>query len=99
VIPGRDQQQGGSAGAGTVAAEQAGGTGGDQRDDEVIEPLKLRAGELGAPAELAQRDADRVVNGITWPGPQRRDPFRQGSRGVAVSDDEVRPGPSQTLRP
>ena len=37
VIAGRDEQQGGGVGADAVEAEQAGGTGGDERDDEVTE--------------------------------------------------------------
>jgi hypothetical protein len=75
VIPGRDQQQGRSVRADAVKPEQAGGAGGDERDDEVIEPVELAVEELHAPAELAQRDADRVLGGITRPGPQRRDRF------------------------
>src|SRR5580704_19269704 len=68
VIPGRDQQQGRSVRADAVKAEQAGGAGGDERDDEVIEPVQLAVEELDAPAELAQRDADRVLGSITGPG-------------------------------
>jgi len=62
------------------------------RDDEVIEPLELRIEEPGAPAELPQRDADRVLNGITRPGPQGRDRLRQRGRG-----EPGEPGP-QVIR-
>src|SRR3974390_2716698 len=57
VIPGGDQEQGGGVGADTVQGEQAGGTSGDERGDELVETLELGAGELRAPAQFAQRDA------------------------------------------
>ena len=93
VIPGRDQQQGRGIGADAVEAEQAGGAGGHERDDEVIEPLELAVEELHAPAELPQRDADRVLGGVTGPGAQRRDRFGQRGRG-----EPGEPGP-QVIRP
>jgi hypothetical protein len=52
MIPGRHQQQRRGVRAHAVKAEQAGRAGGDERDDEVIEPVQLAAGELHAPAEL-----------------------------------------------
>ena len=67
MIPGRDQQQGRGIGADAVEADRL-GAGGDERDDEVIEPFELAVEELHAPAELPQRDADRVLGGVTGPG-------------------------------
>ena len=88
VIPGRDQQQGRSVRADAVKAEQAGGAGGDERDDEVIEPVELAVEELHAPAQLPKRDPERVVRGVTRAGPQGSD--RLGQRGSALPGE---PGP------
>ena len=44
VVSGGDEQQGGGVRADPVEAEQAGRAGGDQRDDEVIQPADLGAG-------------------------------------------------------
>ena len=72
VVPGGDQEQGGGVGADAVQGEQAGGAGGDERDDELVEALELAVEELGAPAQLAQRDAGGVADDVAGPGPQRR---------------------------
>jgi hypothetical protein len=55
VVPGGDEQHRGGVRADAEGAEQAGGAGGDQRDDQLVEAAELGAGELGAAAELAQR--------------------------------------------
>ena len=57
VIPGRDEQQRRGVGADPVEGEQPGGMGGHERDDELVEALKLAVQELRAPPQLAQRDA------------------------------------------
>jgi len=53
VIPGRDEQQRHGARAGPVDGEQPRGTGGHQRDDELVQPLEL------AVQELARRPSSR----------------------------------------
>src|SRR5690242_21852516 len=63
MVPGRDEQQRRGIRADPVEGEQPGGAGGDQRDDELVETLELAAGELRAPAQLAQRDAGGVADG------------------------------------
>ena len=62
VVPGRDEQQRRGAGADPVQGEQAGGAGGDQRDDELVQAGELAVQELGAPPQLAQRDAGGVAD-------------------------------------
>ena len=59
-------------GADSVEGEQAGGAGGHQRDDELVQALELAAEEPGAPPQLAQRDAGGVAGHIAGAGPQRR---------------------------
>jgi len=78
VIAGRHQQQRRGVRADAVQGEQPRRASGHERDDEVVQPLELAVQELHAPAQLPQRDADRVLGGITRPRPQRRDRFRQG---------------------
>ena len=56
VVPGRDQEQGSGVGADTMQGEQAGGTSGDERDDELIQALELGVEELRAPSQLPQRE-------------------------------------------
>ena len=46
VISGGDQEQGGGVGADAVQGEQAGGTSGDERGDELIQALELGVEEL-----------------------------------------------------
>jgi hypothetical protein len=46
------------------------------------QPLELAVRELRAPPQLPQRDADGVARDVAGPGPQRRQPGDQGSRGV-----------------
>jgi hypothetical protein len=82
LISGRDEQQGCGVRTDAAEAEQARGAGGDERDDEVIEPVELAVGELDATAEFPQRDADRVTGGIARPGTQGRDRFGQAGRGA-----------------
>ena len=53
-----------------------------QGDDELVQPLDLGGQELHAPTELPQRDAYRVVSGVTGAGPQGGD--RLGGCGRAV---------------
>ena len=56
VVPGGDEQQGGGVGADAVEGEQARGAGGDEGDDELVQAAELAVEELGAPAELAERE-------------------------------------------
>ena len=55
VVPGGDEQDGGGVRSDPVEPEQSGRAGGDQRDDQLVQPLELAVQELGAAAELAQR--------------------------------------------
>ena len=50
VISGRDEQQRRGARTGSVDGEQAGGAGGHQRDDELVQADELAVQELGAPS-------------------------------------------------
>ena len=77
VVPGRDQQQGGGVRADAAAAEQTRRADSDERDDQLVQPTDLGIEELHPPAELAQRDAEGVIGGITRAGPQGRDRLRQ----------------------
>ena len=43
VVSGGDQEQGGGVGADAVQGEQAGGAGGDERDDQLVQALELAA--------------------------------------------------------
>ena len=71
VVPGGDEQQRGGVGADAVQGEQARGTGGDQGADELVQALELAVEELGAAAQLPQRDAGGVAG--TSPGRGRSD--------------------------
>src|SRR5216683_4846277 len=51
-----------------VQGGQAGGAGGDQRDDELVQAGELAGWELGAAPQLAQRDAGGVADGTAGPG-------------------------------
>ena len=53
VVPGGDQEQGGGVGADPVQGEQAGGPGGDERGDELIQALELGVEEFRAPGLLS----------------------------------------------
>jgi len=99
VVSGGDQEHGRGAGADAVEAEQAGSRGGDERDDEVVQPLDLAVEEARAPAQLAQRDADRVPGGIARPGPQGRDRLGQRGRGVPGEPGPQVIGAGQEQRP
>ncbi len=68
VVSGRDEQQRRGAGADSVEGEQAGGAGGDQRDDELVQAGELAVQELGAAPQFAQRDAGGVADGTAGPG-------------------------------
>ena len=59
AVPGGDQQQGGGVRADAVEAEQARREGGDERDDEVIQPPDLGIEELHSPA--SSRSATRTA--------------------------------------
>jgi hypothetical protein len=50
-------------------AEQAGGAGGDQRDDLVVQAVDLVTGELGAAAQLPQRDLGGVADDLAGQRP------------------------------
>jgi hypothetical protein len=102
-----DEQQRRGAGADAVKAEQVRRAGGDQRDDELVEPPGLVVEELHAPAELAQRDAQRVAVGVARAGPQRRHRLGEGSRPepgkpgpqLARAGQDQRPGLAVRLGP
>ena len=70
VVPGGDEQQCRGVGADPVEGEQAGGVRGDEGDDELVEAFELAVEELGAPSELAQRDAGGVADDVAGAGPQ-----------------------------
>ena len=53
VVSGCDEQQRCGMGADPAAGEQAGGAGGDEGADELIEAFELAAGELRAASQLA----------------------------------------------
>jgi hypothetical protein len=55
---------------------------GHQRDDDLVQALELAAGELGAPPQFPQRDADGVAGDAAGAGPRRGEPGDQGGRGV-----------------
>ena len=82
VIPSRDEQQRRGARAGPVDGEQARGAGGHQRDYELVQADELAVQELGASAQLAQRDPGGVAGDVARAGTQRRQPGYQGSRLV-----------------
>ncbi len=82
VVSRRDEQQRRGVGPDPVEAEQPGGTGGDQGDDELVEALELAVQEHRAPSQLAQRDPGGITGDVAGAGPQRRDPGHQGGRGV-----------------
>jgi hypothetical protein len=50
MVSRRDEQQRRGVRADPVEGEQGGGTGGDQRDDELVEPPELAVEELRAPS-------------------------------------------------
>ena len=50
VVPGGDEEQRGGVRADSVQGEQAGGAGGDEGDDELVEAAELAIEELRAPA-------------------------------------------------
>ena len=99
VVPGRDQEQGGGVGADPVQGEQAWGTSGDERGDELVEALELPVEELGAPSQLAQRDASGVADDVAGPGPQRRQAADQGSGRVPGEPGAQVIGPGQDQGP
>jgi hypothetical protein len=53
-----------------VEGEQAWGVRCHEGDDELVEAAELAAGELGAPAQLPQRDAGGVADDVTRTGTQ-----------------------------
>ena len=59
VVSGGDQEQGGGVGADAVQGEQAGGAGGDERDDQLVQALELAVEELRASS--SSRSAIRVA--------------------------------------
>ena len=58
--------------ADAVQGEQAGGAGGHQGDDELVQARELAVGELRAPPQFPQRDPGGVADDVAGPGPQRR---------------------------
>jgi hypothetical protein len=80
VVPGGDEQQRGGVGTDPVQGQKARGAGGDQGDDELVQALELATGELGAPSQLPQRDADGIAHDVAGAGPQAGDPGGQGGR-------------------
>ena len=70
MVPGRDEQQRGGVGADAVEGQQARRVRCHQGDDELVEALELAVEELGAPAELPQRDASGVADDVAGTGPQ-----------------------------
>jgi hypothetical protein len=59
VVSGRDEQQRRGVGPDPVEGEQAGGAGGDQGDNELVEALKLAAGNTAR--RPSSRSAMRVA--------------------------------------
>ena len=99
VISGGDQEQGGGVGADTVQGEQARSASGDERGDELIQARELGVEELGAKAQLAQRDRgwhsrrDRRAGAAATPGSLTRaaaacpaNRARRSSAPVTISD-------------
>src|ERR1035441_8798629 len=78
VVPGGDQEQRGGVRADAVQGHQAGGVPGDQGHDERIEADDLAVQELGAAAQLPQRQR-------TVPAAE----FFQGYYSTAASPDEM----------
>ena len=68
--------------ADSVQGEQAGGAGGHQGNDQLVQALQLAVGELRAPPQFPQRDPGRVADDVAGPGPQRRQRGGQGRGGV-----------------
>ena len=68
MVSGRDELQCRGAGPDPVQGEQAGGAGGNQGEDELVEALELAVEEHGAPSQLAQRDAGAVACGVAGRG-------------------------------
>jgi hypothetical protein len=54
---------------GVVQREQAKDAGRHERDDELVEPLELAAGELGSPYQLTQRASGGVADDVAVPRP------------------------------
>jgi hypothetical protein len=90
VVSGGDQEHGGGVAADSVEAEQVGSGGGDERDDEVVQPFDLAVEEIDAPAELAQRDADRVPGGVARPWPQCGESLGQRKRAAENRKEAMR---------
>jgi hypothetical protein len=70
VVPGGDEQQGRGVGTDPVKGQQPGGVRGDEGDDELAGAFQLGVEELGAPPQLAQRDAGGVADRAAGTGPQ-----------------------------
>ncbi len=96
VIPGRDEQEGRGVGTDPVEGQKPGSVRGDKRDDELIEARQLGIKELGAPAQLAQREPGGVADGAAGAGPQRGQAGDQGSGGVAGKAGAQVIGPVKT---
>src|SRR6266480_7851054 len=60
MVPGGDEQQRRGVGADAIEGEQARGVAGHEGDEELVEAAELAVEELGAPAELPQRDAGGI---------------------------------------
>jgi hypothetical protein len=82
VVAGRDEQQRRGVRAEPVEGQEPGGTGGHERDDQLVQALELGIEELRAPSQFAQRDTDGIRDDVTGPGPQRCRLGDQRRRGV-----------------
>ncbi len=94
-----DEQQRRGVRANPVEGEQAGGAGGHEGNDELVEVLELAVQEFRAPSQFPQRDAGGVAHDVTGAGPQRRQPGHQRSRGVPGEAGPQIIGPGQDQRP
>ena len=77
VIPGSDQEQRGGVRADAVEGEQAGGTGSDEGDDQLVQALELAIEEPGAPAQFAHRDPGGVADDVAGRGGAAASPAQQ----------------------
>ena len=96
MISRRDEQQRRGVGADPVQGQKAWGAGGDEGSDELVEALELAVEELGAPSQLAYRDAGGVAG--TSPRRGRSDAIPATRAAVVCRANRVRrsSGPVRT---